>query len=131
MYVGSMQFTRQYQEILDLIHKDGYTDITVIETKSPSGKPQFESLMKALESGEFGAIYVHSLSRISHNAGKLREFLDKVDKTGTELKIATTPQLSRATEPLKGIMLELLVQFTERDYLVRSERTRQGIYAAR
>ena len=129
MYEESVQFERQYQELLDLAHKDGYTDITVLETKTFSGKPQYESLMKALESGEYGAIYVYELARIAREASKLRHFFDTVDKTGTELKVTTLPQLSEATEPLKGIMLDLLVQFTEREYLVRSKRTKQGIAA--
>jgi DNA invertase Pin-like site-specific DNA recombinase len=123
---GSVQFERQYQELLDLAHKDGYTDITVLETKTFSGKPQFESLMKAIESGEYAAIYVHSLSRISNNAGKLRDFFDKVDKTGTELKVTTLPQLPEPSIA-RSIMLDLVAQITEREYRDCSIRTKQGM----
>jgi DNA invertase Pin-like site-specific DNA recombinase len=125
---ASVTDQRQYDELIELATADGYTDITVIETRTPSGKPQFESLMKALESGEYGAIYVHSLSRISHNAGKLRDFFDKVDKTGTDLKIATLPQLSEETQPTKRIMLDSLAQLTERNHLDCSIRAVRGAY---
>ena len=119
----SVAYQRQYQELLDLARKDGYTDVTVIETKTPSGKPQYESLMKAIESGEYGAIYVYSLSRISHQAIMLRSFFDVVDKTETELKVATMPGLSEAS-PLHR---DILAGFMERD-LDCSIRARRGTY---
>ncbi len=104
---------RQTDELKQAAAKDGYTDVTVIEITTPSGKPQFELLMKAIESGEYAAIYVYDLSRIAREASKLRRVFDTIDKTGTDLKVATLPQLSEATEPMKGIMLDIMAQMTE------------------
>jgi len=122
---------RQIDELIKAATADGYTDITVMETRTPSGKPQYDQLIKEIEAGNYGAIYVYDLTRIARDASKARRLLNTVDKTGTELRIATLPGLSEATEPARSIMLDMLLMLSERDVLDGSKRTRQGIAAKR
>jgi DNA invertase Pin-like site-specific DNA recombinase len=126
---ASVAFQRQADVLKELATADGYTDITVLETTAR--RPQYDQLIKAIETGVYGAVYVYDLTRIARDASKVREFLDTADKTGTELRIATLPGLSEATEPARSIMLDMLLMLTERDVLDGSKRTRQGIAAKR
>ena len=122
---------RQADELKKAAIIDGYTDFTVIETTTPSGKPQYDSLIKEIETGEYGAVYVYEISRISREANKLRNFFIKVNEANVEMKVTTLPWLSGQSPATKSFALDLLAEFTEANYLGTSRRIKQGIAAKR
>ena len=125
----SVAFKRQADELKKLAAADGYTDITVIETTTPSGKPQYDSLIKEIETGQYGAVYVYEISKVSRRAEELRKFFAKADEANVDLKITTLPQLPEPSIA-RSIMLDFLAQLIERDHLDGSARARavRGAY---
>jgi len=124
---ASVADQRQADMLKELAAADGYTDIAVLETRTPCGKPQHDQLIKEIETGAYAAIYVYDLTRIARDASMVREFLNTADKTGTELRIATMPGLSETPKHTRRIMIDMLLMFAERDVLDGSRRTRLGM----
>jgi DNA invertase Pin-like site-specific DNA recombinase len=102
---------RQTDELKQAAAKDGYTDVTAIDVTTRSGKPEFDSLVKEVENGEYGAIYVYDLCRISRDYNETRKFFDIADELGVTVNVATQPQLSDGsmTTEQRELYLDLLL----------------------
>jgi len=98
-------------------------------TGTDTDRSGLRQLLKDVEQGEYDAVVVNSISRISRSIRDLDETVDKiVEQSGTELHIISEGmQMTGEDDPYQKAMLQLLGVFAELEAEMTRQRVKEGI----
>jgi DNA invertase Pin-like site-specific DNA recombinase len=100
-------------------------------TGTDTDRSGYRDLMEDVEAGEFEAVVVHSVSRISRSIQDLDATVDRITDSGTELRIIkeSFEFLPDEEDPYQTAMFQLLGVFAELEASMAQQRTREGLQA--
>jgi len=131
---GKQDLNNQKLEILEYgrrhsIHVDDFIEIEISSRKSTKQR-RIDELMSKLESGD--SLIVSELSRLGRSVGQVVTFVDTLIKSGVRLMaIKESIDINGERNMQAKVMITMFSLFAEIERDLISERTKQGLAAAK
>lgn len=122
-----LEATHEYtQRHFDTMPTETYRDKS---TGTDTDRSGLRDLLENVDQGEYDAVVVNSISRVSRSIRDLDETVDRiVEESGTELHIISEGmQMTGEDDPYQKAMLQLLGVFAELEAEMTRERVKEGI----
>lgn len=103
-------------------------EVDIISTRARS-RPALQRTLAALAAGEYDGLVVARLDRLSRSVGEFAGLLDRADKEGWQL-VCLDPSVD-TTSPYGRAMAQMAAVFAELERALISQRTKEGLAAAR
>jgi DNA invertase Pin-like site-specific DNA recombinase len=110
-------------------------DVTVFHDKSTgtdTNRRGYQQVMRRVESGEFAALVIHDLTRLTRSLQDLEQTVERVTSHGCELHFVRDglpPFTPDADDPGARLMLQMLGAFAEWEARTKRMNTKEGIQA--
>ncbi len=131
---GSQDLASQRLAILDYAHRQGLTVDTFVETQVSSRRAAvrrgLDTVLEQVQPGDL--ILVSELSRLGRSVGQIIQLVDRLIKQRVRLvTIKEHIQLNGAQDIQTKVMITMFGLFAEIERDLISERTKEGLAAAR
>jgi DNA invertase Pin-like site-specific DNA recombinase len=124
---------QQFREVRRMVERRGWTIVKVYRerasAKQGAHRPEWERLRKDASRRRFGAVAVWSVDRMGRSVLDVLKAAEGFERRGVELMIVK--QNVDTTTPLGKAFLTIVAAFAQMERELISERTREGMAAAR
>ncbi len=141
MIIGYIRVSTEQQSVMNQRHRlleyaqqhkmiiDEFIELEISSKKSQKER-LIESLLKKLKSGD--VLICTELSRLGRNMLEILNLIERFNQSGIKLIFANQPELSTdQNEALSTLLLAIYGYFAQTEREIISERTKQGLAAAR
>jgi len=123
----------QRHKVLEYAHKHNIKIHKFFEIEVSSRKEQkdrlIEELFNTLKNGD--TLITTELSRLGRNMLEILNLIDRFNQKGIKLIFVNQPELSTASNSLSKLLYSIYGYFAETEREIISERTKQGLAAAK